>query len=85
MLASFLLTNVTFCYNIRTHSCNNFSRLVTALHSKSKRVSFIILTVMVSSELDTEVGCISVVFDVTLLSLSVLGDVVLLTIAPPKT
>jgi len=44
-----------------------------------------LLTVMVSSKVDTEVGCISVVFDVTLLSLSVLGDVVLLTIAPPKT
>jgi len=34
---------------------------------------------MVSSELDTEVGWISVVFDVTLLSLSVLVDVVPLT------
>jgi len=35
---------------------------------------------MLSSESDTEVGCVSAVFDVVLLSLSVLGDVVPLTL-----
>jgi len=37
---------------------------------------------MVSSELGTEVGCISTLFDVTLLSLSVFGDAVPLTQKP---
>jgi len=71
-----LLFVIIFVHTVVT----NFSRSVTALHSKSERVSFIILTVMVSSELDTEVACISVVFNVTLLSLLVLGGVV-----PPTT
>ena len=57
------------------------SRLVTALHSKSESVSFIILTVMFSSELDIEIGRISTVSNVALLSLSVLGDSVPLTFA----
>jgi len=34
---------------------------------------------MVSSELDAEIGCISAVLDIALLSLSVLGDAVPLT------
>jgi len=34
--------------NICTHGCNNFSRLVTALHSKSESVSFIVFTANLS-------------------------------------
>ena len=40
---------------------------------------------MLSSESDTEVGCVSAVFDVVLLSLAVLGDIVPLTKAALKT
>jgi len=49
------------------------SRLVTGLHSKSESVAFIILSVMSSSELDIDIGRISTVSNVALLSLSVLG------------
>ena len=58
--------------NICTHGCNNFSRFITALHSKSESVSFIVLTANLSMEL----GHFSTISNTTLLSLSVLGDAV---------
>jgi len=39
--------------NTCTDGCNDFSRLVTALHSKSESVSFIVLTANLSCKLVT--------------------------------
>jgi len=58
--------------NTYTHGCNDFSRLVTALHSKSESVSFIVLTANLSMEL----GHFSTISNSALLSISVLGDAV---------